>query len=232
MDPMADPIADLLAGFRRFREHWFVEHPELYARLAQGQNPHTMVVACCDSRVDPGMLTDCRPGDIFVVRNVANLVPPCIADGRHHGTSAALEFAVRGLKVQNVLVLGHSQCGGIRALVEGGGQDLMFVQPWMDIARSACKVAADRMQDKDPKERLRACEWAGIAQSLANLQTFPWVREGIEGGALRLHGWHFDLEEGVLWTYDAGSSRFRPLQSEPTDQRRASGGSDSASGRR
>lgn len=208
---MPASIADLLDGFRRFRAHWFEAHPELYARLAQGQSPHTMVMACCDSRVDPNLLTDCRPGEIFAVRNVANLVPPCVSDGRTHGTSAALEFAVRALRVRHVVVLGHSQCGGIRALVEGGGADFDFVQPWMDIARSACRLVLERMADAPAEERLRACERAAIAQSLANLRTFPWVREAVDRGELQLHGWHFDLEKGELWGYDPVSGRFAPL---------------------
>ncbi len=208
---MTASIERLLAGFGRFRQHWFEEHPDRYQELARGQQPHTMVIACCDSRVDPGLLTDSPPGEIFVVRNVANLVPPCVADGRHHGTSAALEFAVRALKVENVLVLGHSQCGGIRALVEGSGSDFMFIQPWMEIARAACLLALQKDGNGDAEARLRRSEQAGIAQSLANLATFPWIREAIGQGRLQLHGWHFDLGAGVLSGYHPATDSFRPL---------------------
>lgn len=214
---MPDPIAELLAGFRRFRRRWFENRPALYAGLAHGQRPHTMVVACSDSRVDPALLADSRPGDLFVVRNVANLVPPCIGDVRHHGTSAALEFAVRALRVQNVIVLGHSQCGGIQALFEGAWDDFTFVQPWMDIARGACQLAMDLTHGQEPKQRTRAAERAGIVQSLANLDTFPWVRDAVQQRRLRLHGWHFDLEQGELWGYDPAGRQFLPLHPPAAD---------------
>lgn len=129
--------ADLIAGFRRFQQRYFGEERSLYEGLVrQGQTPKIMIVACCDSRVDPAILTDCDPGDLFVVRNVANLVPPCEAGGGYHGTSAAFEFAVCYLKVEHVIVMGHARCGGIRALIDNARRDEnvgQFISPWMSI---------------------------------------------------------------------------------------------------
>jgi len=167
------------------------------------------VIACSDSRVDPAHLFDARPGDLFVVRNVANLVPPYESDGATHGVSAALEFAVRALGVAHVCVLGHGQCGGVRALLEGAQGE--FLPRWVDIAREARDDVLARLPGKPPALQARACEQAALLLSLRNLLTFPWVAERVEGGALALHAWYFDLERGELLAYAPDSGRFVPL---------------------
>ena len=208
-------VNDLVAGFRRFQSNYYGERRELFERLArQGQSPKVMVVACCDSRVDPAIVTDCDPGDLFVVRNVANLVPPYEEGGGYHGTSAALEFAVRCLHVEHVIVMGHARCGGIRALLgdirfeDSAGQ---FIAPWMSIAEQARREVAKTHTGDDAEARAAACEQAAVRVSLANLMSFPFVRDAVAAGRLQLHGWYFDLDGGELLGCDPGSGRFHRL---------------------
>ncbi len=210
-------IDELIDGFHRFRTHYFGAERQLFQRLArEGQSPRVMVVACCDSRVDPAILTDCDPGDLFVARNVANLVPPFETGGHYHGTSAALEFAVRVLKVEHIVVFGHARCGGIRALVgemPGGEEATQFVMPWMSIAEEACREVLMAMPGKDSEHRARACEQAGIRISLRNLLTFPFVHQAVNTGRLAIHGWYFDLESGELLVYQPGRGTFQTVPS-------------------
>jgi carbonic anhydrase len=207
------PIPELMAGWRRFRAGRFRDQRPLFERLANsGQQPRIAMVACCDSRVDPAIVFDCDPGELFVVRNVANLVPPREEGGSYHGTSAALEYAIGVLGVRHVVVLGHSQCGGIQALLNGPppGQTLRFVTAWMGIAGQAREAAmlADGLAEP---ERARLCERLAIRLSLQNLATFTGIRDRVARGVLQLHGWHFDLLDGVLTGLDAATDRFLPL---------------------
>ncbi len=195
--PAASPLGRLIEGYRRFRTTQWPEERERFEITAEhGQQPHTLVIACSDSRVDPQMILGAHPGELFVVRNVANLVPPCESDEAHHGTSAAIEFAVRVLQVSRVLVLGHGMCGGVKMLLETespGGLD--FAGRWMDLARHA-KLATEGIEPA--AARHRACEEATVRLSLANLMTFSWVVEAVESGRLSLHGGYFDIRHGVL----------------------------------
>lgn len=206
-------LQQLIEGFQRFRERHFAEDAARFQELVQfGQTPRALVVACCDSRVDPALVLDCAPGDLFVIRNVANLVPPAENQGNFHGTSAALEFGVRNLGVQHIIVLGHAQCGGIHALLEGSvdGRD-SFIAEWMRIAEAArARVERDHA-NADSKVRHRACEQQAILVSLDNLMTFSWIRERVEQGKLTLHGWYFDIEQGELLGYDTASRKFEIL---------------------
>ncbi|MDF2763405.1 MAG: putative Carbonic anhydrase [Rhodospirillales bacterium] len=192
-------MLSLIEGYRRFRETAYREHRALYeALVARGQSPRAMVIGCSDSRVDPAILFGTEPGEIFVVRNVANLVPPFAQSGNYHGTSAALEFAVRSLEVEHVIVLGHARCGGIAALLNnfaGLGSD--FIRPWMQIAAPAREKAVDQSR-KAGADAQRCCEHEAIKVSLGNLQSFPWIAERVRAGKLQLHGWYFDLETGEL----------------------------------
>jgi carbonic anhydrase len=187
---------ELITGYRRFRAAAWPERRRLFENLAErGQRPRTMVVACADSRVDPAMIFDAAPGDIFVVRNVANLVPPYAPDVGCHGTGAALEFGVLILQVQHLVVLGHGLCGGIRALLEGPSAAVGdFLGPWIATAARA----RNRVLECAPADPQLAGEHAGIALSLENLLTYPWIAERVTDGRLRLHGAHFDVRNGVL----------------------------------
>ena len=186
----------LIDGYRRFRsDRWPIER-ERFERLASGQQPRTLVIACSDSRVDPSMIFGAAPGELFVVRNVANLVPPYAPDAAYHGTSAALEFGVRALQVEHIVVLGHAQCGGARALLEGTPSNLSdFVGKWLTIGEPARQraLACSHRQD-----RQQACEHEIVRLSLSNLMSYCWIREAVDGGRLSLHGCYFGIATGTL----------------------------------
>ena len=204
-------IQRLLTGFGNFRRNYYLKNRALFHGLAlRGQSPKVMVIGCCDARVDPMLITGAGPGEIFMVRNVANLVPPYAPDTRSHGTSAALEFAVKGLAVEHIIVLGHAACGGIRALLneeEAGtiGQD--FIASWMSNAQRA--LAAVNTHKHDSAEaRQRFGELENIKVSLENLKTFPWIAERAASGKLSIHGWYFDIFSGHLMELDPATGAF------------------------
>ena len=187
----------LLEGYRRFRSDvWPTERTRYETLSIRGQQPETLVISCSDSRVDPETVFGAGPGELFVVRNIAGLVPTYQPDAGCHGTSAALEFGVRVLKVARIVVLGHAQCGGVRAMVEGAPEEARdFVEPWVAMAAPALRnvprhVHADHFLDH--------CEAEVVRLSLANLVTFPWIRDAIDEGKLELHGFRFDIRSGVL----------------------------------
>ena len=203
--------ASLLDGYRSFRDDRFAREHARYRALAEhGQTPEVMVIACCDSRAAPETIFDAAPGEIFVVRNVANLVSPYEPDGTDHGTSAALEFAVLGLKVKHIVVLGHGRCGGVRAALHPMAEPLSpddFIGKWMKLLGPAASeiAASGPMTDA---ERQTALERASIRHSIANLRTFPFVSI-LEGrDRLALHGAWFDIADGALWMLDPVTGDF------------------------
>jgi len=203
----SDIIERMRSGIRGFRGRWYGNRSEDMRRLVEeGQKPEVLVIGCCDSRVDPALLTQAEPGQLFVVRNIANLVPPPQADGGCHGTSAAIEYAVTTLRVEHIVVLGHARCGGIDGLIRlcrHGDFAGEFVAPWVAVAADACDEAlADPVPDPSAVER------AAIKGSMINLSAFPFVRERVADGTLRLHGWWFDLESGELWVLDPATGEF------------------------
>ena len=208
----------LIAGFRRFREKYFVqadlEH-SVYHRLASsGQTPKTLLIGCSDSRVDPAILTGAEPGDLFVVRNVANLVPPCESSTvGFHGTSSALEFAVQSLKVENIIILGHRQCGGIHALMNGAMDNPeSFTGQWMSIVKEARVTVLKNSSHLSNETQCRMAEMESIKVSLRNLHTFPFVQAAIKERGMNVIGVYFDLEEGELWEFDTPSQEFRQIE--------------------
>lgn len=192
-------------GYRRFRVTGWPEQRRLLESLAAaGQSPKVLVIACIDSRLDPAMIFNVRPGEMLTVRNVANLVPPYAPDAAYHGTSAALEFGIRVLEIPQIIVLGHSLCGGVRALLDGAPANARdFVAPWMSIAGPA-RVAALACDSAD--ERQRCCEQEVVKLSLANLMTFPWIAEPVAAGRLALNGAWFAIHSGVLATLQPDGS--------------------------
>lgn len=189
-----------------------------YRELArEGQAPETMVIACCDSRAAPEAIFDAGPGELFVVRNVANLVPPYAPDGAYHGVSAALEFAVQLLSVKHIVVLGHARCGGVRAFVEDS-QPLSpgdFIGKWISlIAPASIDIGAPREAESlaDYASRL---EKASLARSLSNLMTFPFVRARVTAGNLALHAAYFGVTTGELSIYQPESRTFMPVSAQP-----------------
>ena len=215
-------IARFINGFKRFQKKYFCADSEVFDILKEGQSPKTLVIACIDSRVDPALITGCNPGDLLVVRNVGNLVPPYRPDPGHHGVSAALEFAVTRLDVEHIIVLGHSCCGGVKTLLERGeAQDSEFLDIWMSIADQARQQILSDLGDEPPEIRQRACEQATILVSLKNLLTFPWVKKRVEAEQLFLHGWYFDMVDGELLSYIQESGSFEPLTPKCEGMRRA-----------
>lgn len=199
----------LLEGFKRFKQTYFADDKKLYASMKEGQPAKTLMVACCDSRVDPAILTDCDPGDIFTVRNVANLVPPCEEDQHHHGTSSAIEYAVKALQVESIIVMGHANCGGIKGLWESDDlNDSQFIHRWVSIAQEAKEWVKVNHADETNAIQLKACEQRSILVSLQNLMGFDFIRERVEKGSLKLHGWYFDLAAGELLCYNPDSDKF------------------------
>ena len=209
-----DELGNLLAGYRRFRETRYEAEKSRWRALAEGQSPRAIIIACCDSRADPATIFDTDPGEIFVVRNVANLVPPFEGGGGRHGVSAALEFAVTQLGVQEVVVMGHERCGGIQAALTGQFHDAPngaggFVATWMSqIDERAAEIAATHGTGDDAA---RVLEEVAIRQSLANLRTFPFVTEREDGGTLKVIGCHFSISEGQLYMLDETEDCFRPV---------------------
>lgn len=206
----------LTERYRAWYKLRFEENRAWYSRLArEGQRPRAMVVSCCDSRVDVVGLFGAEPGDLFVVRNVASLIPPYSPDHSHHGTSAAVEFAVTGLKVTNLVVIGHSSCGGVAAchdmcagLAPHLEQTSSFIGRWMDIMRPAYE-ALEGLEDR--AERLSRLEREGVRVSLGNLWGFPFVKEAVQEGRLALHGAWIDIAEGQLHVLSSETGTFAPL---------------------
>lgn len=209
-DPHATPglpelreetLEHLIDGYHRFRTDVWPAQRDRYRALArEGQHPETLVVSCSDSRVDPQTVFGAAPGELFVVRNVAGLVPPDQPDSRSHGTSAALEYGVRVLGVSRIVVLGHAQCGGIEAMVSGvpsGGHS--YVAPWMAIADPVMKQLPAQLEGE---ALLTHCEKEVVRLSLANLVTFPWIAEAVAAGRLSLHGFRFGIRSGELSRLD------------------------------
>lgn len=206
-------FTELIDGYRRFRTGpWRYEQAH-YERLGEGQSPHVMVIGCADSRVEPAEIFDTIPGQMFVVRNVANLVPPYEAGGGRHGVSAALEFAVKSLQVRYVLVLGHGGCGGIRAAVDAleGGDSGEFIAPWVEIAAEARQRVIDRMPGAHSEAISEALEREAIKSSIQNLLTFSFVREAVDAGKLRLQGAWFEIRSGDLLLLDTITGKFEKV---------------------
>jgi carbonic anhydrase len=198
-------------GYRSFLGQRFSQERQRYEDLAEGQSPEVMLIGCCDSRVSPQVIFDAGPGEMFVVRNVANLVPPFETGGEYHGTSAALEFAVQALKVKHIVVMGHARCGGIRAFADPGAplSPGDFIGRWMSLIEPAAeKLGFDRERGIVP---LRDLELAAIELSLSNLMTFPCIRILVERGRLQLHGAYFGVADGVLLVRDPATGRFEPI---------------------
>ncbi len=206
-------IAKLIQGYKKFyRKYTGQEYSDYRKAAALGQEPKIMVIACSDSRVNPSKIMQSNLGEVFQVRNVANMVPPYRPDkGHHHSTSSALEFAVGTLNVEHIIVMGHSGCGGIKSLIDGAPVALdgeySFISQWVNIiAQAKKKVSALPRQ-----EQYHACELEALKISLKNLLSFPWIAERVKQGSLSIHAWHFDIASGMMMAYDEASDSFSPV---------------------
>ena len=200
----------LLEGYRAFTSQRLPTEQTRYRELSErGQSPEVMVIGCCDSRVSPEVIFDAGPGELFVVRNVANLVPVYQPDGGAHGVSAALEYAVRALRVKHIVVLGHAQCGGIRAFIDKAAplSPGDFIGKWMAMFVKPGEVVEQREHESMQDFTVRI-EKAAVFRSLENLMTFPFVRAPVERGALQLHGAYFGVSEGSLFVLDRNAKEF------------------------
>ncbi len=201
---------ELKQGYRDFRKGTYLEQAKLYEELGRGQDPDIMIIACADSRAEPADIFNAAPGQLFVVRNVANLVPPYDPGGGLHGVSAALEFAVTALKVKHILIMGHGGCGGVQASLSAANDKPVghFIAPWV----SLLDEARDGVLAKQPADAQRELEFAGIGTSLKNLMTFPFVEERIKSGDLQLHGAWFAIAHGELHWRDETSGEFSVVE--------------------
>jgi carbonic anhydrase len=206
----------LIDGYHSFVETRLPLERSRYEKLAEaGQRPEVMVICCCDSRVSPEVIFDAHPGELFVVRNVANLVPPYSPTGLMHGVSAALEFAVQGLRVKYIIVMGHSHCGGIRAFVEHRDRPDPgdFIDNWTSLIAPAAKSVGDGAR-LSPSDYLARIERASVVVTLNNLKSFPWIANRIDDGQLQLLGAYFDVGSGALEVYDPDAAVFAPIPTE------------------
>jgi carbonic anhydrase len=209
MSLLPEGLAD---RYRRFRFRHYAPNQDRYEELAdRGQTPEVMVVSCCDSRVDPETIFSAMPGELFVVRNVANLVPPYETTGKFHGVSAALEFAALNLRVKHIIVIGHSRCGGIRSCLERDAArqtEAQFISNWMSMLDGASETVRRELNGRPVSEIIAALEREGVKTSLANLRTFPCIQI-LEGrGRVALHGAHFDIATGALSVLNEGTGSF------------------------
>tara|TARA_B100001173_G_C15875627_1_gene499252 strand:- start:144 stop:797 length:654 start_codon:yes stop_codon:yes gene_type:complete len=212
-------VNPLLEGFKVFRKELFSKDKDFFKKLVKrGQKPKIMIISCSDSRVDPALLFGTRPGELFVVRNVANLVPPYTPDNGYHGVSAAIEYAVRDIAVEHIIILGHAFCGGIKALCDNCKSDKAginesennreFINSWINISEPVVK----NFDFSNWTEKSRSqVEQLSIINSLDNLKTFPWVLDAKNKNKLHLHGWWFDMENAELWSKEEGSNGFSKL---------------------
>ncbi len=197
----------LLEGYRHFRDtEWPTEKARYEALAHWGQSPQHLIVSCSDSRVDPQTVFGAVPGELFVVRNVAGLVPPYEPDAHYHGASAALEYGVRVLKIPNIVVLGHALCGGVAAMVTGAPGARDFVEPWMKMAEPILKHVPLGITGPD---LITYCEAEVVKLSLANLMSFPWIADAVAAGTLQLQGFRFDIHSGLLTQLDG--EKFVPI---------------------
>ncbi|MDX1901311.1 MAG: carbonic anhydrase [Gammaproteobacteria bacterium] len=198
---MKKALTHILEGYQQFRKKYAVGDQSIMQYLSDhGQQPTIMVVACCDSRVDPALILQCDPGDLFVVRNVANIIPPYEKDEKHHGTSAALEFGICFLHVKHLILLGHSQCGGIQALLNRHDSNDDFITNWVSLIKPP-----GSHHDTD------ACAQAALKQSYQNCLTFPWIKDKVTQGELTIHLWFFDIKTGEIFTYTEQEKEYKPL---------------------
>ena len=233
MDPRLFPgaLAALIDGAHTFRQREYLGNRDLMPRLAAGQHPAVLLIGCSDSRVDPALICGAQPGDVFTLRNVANLVPAYVSgedaatDGLGHGVRAALEYGVKALGVSHVVVFGHAHCGGVKAMIDIARRKppaFEFIGPWLNVADGVCdrvlaELAAERGRDVDADDLVAHAalvERRSVLHSLDNLRTYPWIQERIEAGALAVHGWWFDLDDGRLWATHPRTGAFLPFDTD------------------
>ena len=202
---MEKSLKKVLQGYKTFREKYASSDESVMHQLSyHGQKPEIMVVACCDSRVDPSLILQCDPGDLFIVRNVANIIPPYEADDGHHGTSAALEFGICYLNIKHLIILGHSQCGGVEALLNS--DKLIqndFITHWVS-----------QLNLKGENKDVDSCVKQALTHSYENCLTFPWIEQRLQQNSLKIHRWFFDIKKGEISLYSSTSDDYQTLKND------------------
>lgn len=205
-------ILSLISGYKQFKKKYFERENIFKTLVKEGQKPKVLVIACCDSRVDPALLTNSKPGELFVVRNIANLIPHHEKDSHHLSISSALEYGVLALNVSDIIVLGHSHCGGIRALMEDNdGCSSSFIKTWLDSAKTTKQDVLKKYPHCSFDEQVSLLEKESLLTSIENLKTFPFIHQRLLENKLALHAWYFNLETGDLESYDTPDNRFKIL---------------------
>ena len=209
-------INDLIKGNKKFREVSFPRYEgDVKELVEKGQKPEILFVGCSDSRVTPDLMLDTKPGDMFILRNVGNFVPPYSPDDDFHGSSAVIEYAVSILGVKHIIICGHSHCGACKSLYQdiGPSPDLIHVKKWLELGKRAKEYTLLAIQDKSDQEKLyRATERISIVHQMENLLTFPEVERKVKSGELQIHGWYYRIEDGTIEYYDGEECSFKPLK--------------------
>jgi carbonic anhydrase len=201
----------LVTGFQRFRDHALSEHRDLFERLSAGQAPHSLFITCSDSRIDPSLLVQSKPGDLFVLRNAGNLIPPWTS-GPASSEAATIEFAIEGLGVEDIVVCGHSQCGAVKALIaEEPPRGMPALSSWLEQAEATRRLVRSGYADRDPDEQLNVAVQENVLCQIATLRTHPAVAARLATGRVRLHAWVFKIATAEIFSYDVADGQFRPL---------------------
>jgi carbonic anhydrase len=200
----------LVTGYQQFRAHTFEEHRELFDRLGSGQSPQALFITCSDSRINPNLLTQTEPGDLFILRNAGNIVPPYGYGA--NGEAATIEYAIDVLGVKDVVVCGHSHCGAMKALLEPPpAGSLPSVREWLALAEPTRRVIERCYGDHDPEAKINLAVQENVLQQVANLRTHPCIAASLAAGALTIHEWVYKITTGDVFAYDSGAGEFRPL---------------------
>jgi carbonic anhydrase len=199
----------IIEGIQRFQENVFGEKESLFRRLSEGQSPHALFITCCDSRIDPNLLTQTEPGELFIHRNIGNQVPPFDCSG---GVRATLEYALKTLDIRDVIICGHSKCGAMQGLLNPDSlRDMPFVEKWLEHARAILPTLEQAAVELSPEEKLNLAIERNVVLQLEHLKAYPFVAEPLAAGKLRLHGWVYFIETGQVTAYDANEGRFVPV---------------------
>lgn len=210
------PIKRILEGLNDFQDNYFASHREMFEQLSQGQSPEVLFITCSDSRIDPCLITQSQPGELFVVRNIGNIIPACGAS--NSGEGAAIEYAVHGLGIRDIVVCGHSHCGAMKGLLQIGNlaQQMPFVYDWLkNHAESTRRLVADNYPGYPQEKLLKIAIEQNVLTQIENLETYPVIRSKMHAGKLTLHAWIYEIETGEVFAYDASNGQFKLLENRP-----------------
>ena len=202
---------ELIQGFHNFKEEYFLREREFFSALVHGQSPKTLVIACCDSRVDPAILMGCRPGDLFVVRSIAAIVPNEEQAGEHDAVVSAVEYGVKHLDIRNIIVMGHSNCGGLHGLLHPSTvAKERYISRWLCLAHPVLEELEHEDPDEPAPIRARRCEEGAVLMSIDNLLSYDWIKSRVDAGTLELHALYYDMADGMMNVWNPVKEDFEP----------------------